>query len=329
MRRRILAVATVVVLAGGGAAIWQGWSGSDERVASRGFSGYVEADYIFLTSAVGGVLKELSVSRGDQVQAGARVFLLDEEAERGARDQAAGQLRQAEALAADLLTGRRPAELDAIIAQQAEAEAAVKFSEAAFRRQVDLNNNGVSTKQLLDNARSQRDRDQARVRELAAQLRIARLPGRDEAIRAADAGVIAARGALQQAEYRLSQKIGTAPASGTVVDTLYRPGELVQAGLPVAQLLPPENIKIRFFVPERLVSRVSPGQSVQIVCDGCGQPIAGTVRYISPRAEFTPPVIYSREQRSRLVFLVEARPAEHLERLRVGQPVDVTVVMRP
>ena len=329
MKRRILAVVGLVILVSASVLIWRGWSGSDERAASRVFSGYVEADYVFLTSAVGGVLTELNVARGDHVPSGARLFLLDEEAERGARDQAAGQLRQAEAQAADLLTGRRPAELDAIRAQQAEAQAALKFSEAAFQRQVNLNKSGVSTKQLLDNARSQRDRDQARVRELAAQLRVARLPGRDEAIRAADAGVLAARGALQQAEYRLSQKTGIAPAAGTVVDTLYRPGELVQAGLPVVQLLPPENIKIRFFVPERIVSRVSSGQSVQIECDGCGAPIDAIVRYISPRAEFTPPVIYSREQRSRLVFMVEARPTEHLERLRVGQPVDVTMALRP
>jgi HlyD family secretion protein len=111
-----------------------------------------------------------------------------------------------------------------------------------------------------------------------------------------------------------------------VVDTLYRPGEMVPAGLPVVQLLPQENIKIRFFVPQGMVAQIGIGQVVQVACDGCGPPVAATVRFISPRAEFTPPVIYSREQRARLVFMVEARPDERAEALRVGQPVDVTMV---
>jgi HlyD family secretion protein len=101
---------------------------------------------------------------------------------------------------------------------------------------------------------------------------------------------------------------------------------MVPAGLPVVQLLPPENIKIRFFVPQGIVAQIGIGQVVQVVCDGCGPQVAATVRFISPRAEFTPPVIYSREQRARLVFMVEARPDGRPEALRVGQPVDVTMV---
>jgi HlyD family secretion protein len=101
---------------------------------------------------------------------------------------------------------------------------------------------------------------------------------------------------------------------------------MVPAGLPVVQLLPPQNIKIRFFVPEGIVAQISTGQVVQVACDGCGPPVAATVRFISPRAEFTPPLIYSREQRARLVFMVEARPDERAAALRVGQAVDVTMI---
>jgi HlyD family secretion protein len=113
-----------------------------------------------------------------------------------------------------------------------------------------LKGTGASSTRQFDEARSQRDRDQSRLEELDAQIRIARMPGRDEEIRAAEAAVTAARASLAQAEWRLAQTSGTAPTGGIVVDTLYCPGEMVPAGLPVVQLLPPENIKIRFFVPE-------------------------------------------------------------------------------
>ena len=297
--------------------------GSGRSVA---FSGYVEADYVMVASTVGGTLTQLHVARGDRVAAGTLLFALDDIAERAVRDETAGKLRQAEAQLADLRTGRRPPEIDAIVAQRAQAEAALRHSEAEYQREVRLRGTGASSTRLLDEWLAQRDRDQSRLEELDAQIRIARMPGRDDEIRAAEAAVAAARASLAQAEWRLAQQTGAAPASGIIVDTLYRTGDMVPAGLPVVQMLPPENIKIRFFVPQRLVARIGVGQVVRVACDGCGPPIAATVRFISPRAEFTPPVIYSREQRARLVFMVEARPDERAEALRVGQPVDVTMV---
>lgn len=294
---------------------------------SAAFSGYIEADYVLVASTVGGTLTQLDVVRGDRVATGARLFALDDISERAARDEAAGKLRQAQAQFADLLTGRRPPEIDAILAQRAQAEAALRHSEAEYQREVRLRGTGASSTRLLDEWLAQRDRDQSRLQELDAQIRVARMPGRDEQIRAAEAAVTAAWASLAQAEWRLAQTTGTAPTGGMIVDTLYRPGEMVPAGLPVVQLLPPENIKIRFFVPQGLVAQIGVGQVVRVACDGCGPPIAATVRFISPRAEFTPPVIYSREQRARLVFMVEARPDERAEALRVGQPVDVTMVL--
>jgi HlyD family secretion protein len=288
------------------------------------FSGYVEADYVMVGSAVGGPLAVLDVARGDHVHSGARLFALDDAAERGARDEAEGRLQQAEAQLADLLTGRRPEEIDAIVAQRAQATAALQQSTTEFQRQTRLQAAGASSVQALDQARRQHDQDKARVDELDAQLRVARLPGRDEQINAAEAAVIAARGTLAQAKWRFAQMIGIAPADAIVVDTLFRPGEMVTAGNPVVQLLPPGNIKARFFVSEAEVARIAIGDTVAVSCDGCGAPLSATVSFISPQAEFTPPVIYSREQRSRLVFLVEAKPTERPERLRVGQPIDVT-----
>jgi HlyD family secretion protein len=189
---------------------------------SAAFSGYVEADYVLVASTVGGTLMQLDVARGDRVAAGARLFALDDISERAARDEAAGKLRQAQAQFADLLTGRRPPEIDAIVAQRAQAEAALRHSEADYQRELRLRGTGASSTRQFDEARSQRDRDQSRLEELDAQMRIARMPGRDEQIRAAEAAVTAARASLAQAEWRLAQMTGTAPTGGMIVDTLAR-----------------------------------------------------------------------------------------------------------
>jgi len=330
MTRRRIAVTAAVLLIAAGALSWGHWfdrlatvMGFGGGGAAATFSGYVEADYVLVTSTIGGTLTRLEVARGDRVAAGAPLFALDDAAERAARDEAAARLAQADAQLADLRLGRRQPEIDAIIAQRAQAEAAVRQSEADYERQQHLRATRVSSQKQLDDARAQRDRDQSRLAELEAQLQVAHMPARVDAIRAAAAAVTAARAALTQAEWRLGQKTGAAPTAGLVVDTLYRPGEMVAAGLPVVQLLPPANVKIRFFVPEPAVAQITVGQTVQVSCDGCGAPVAATVRFISPQAEFTPPVIYSREQRARLVFMVEARPDQRPETLHVGQPVDV------
>lgn len=303
-----------------------GFLGFDGANPADRFSGYVEADYVMVASTVGGTLTMLAVERGDRIDAGASLFQLDDLAERAALQEAAERLKQAEAERADLMTGKREPEIEAIQAQREQAQAALQQSEAEYRRQVELRSNGFVPKKAVDDARARRDQDRSRLAELDADLEVARMPGREQEIGAAEAAVAAARAALVQAQWRLDQKVGAAPASGIVVDTLYRPGEMVPAGLPIIQLLPPANLKIRFFVPEELVATVAVGDEIRVACDGCGEPIAARIRFISPSAEFTPPVIYSREERTRLVFMVEARPTERLEALRVGQPVDVQLV---
>jgi HlyD family secretion protein len=116
--------------------------------------------------------------------------------------------------------------------------------------------------------------------------------------------------------------------AGLVVDTLYRPGEWVPAGAPVVSLLPPANVKIRFYVPETTVGTLRMGDAVNVRCDGCGADTAAAIRFIAPQAEFTPPVIYSREHRANLVFLVEARPSAPNPALHQGLPVEVALVAR-
>jgi HlyD family secretion protein len=337
MKKRIIAGVALLCVAGFGSyaatdRVARSWVadvavqlGLVDHATPSSFGGYVEADYVMVGSSIGGTLARLDVKRGDRVSAGTSLFVLDDTAERAARDEATAKRSQAEALHADLLSGKRPPEIAAVEAQLRQAQAAYRNAESDYDRQVRLRESGVVAVKSLDEARAQRDSDRARIAELEAQLRVARLPGRDDAIRAAESAAAAARAAVDQAEWRLAQKRGAAPADAVVIDTLYRPGEMVAAGMPVVKLLPPANVKIRFFVPETMLMRVGVGEKVSVACDGCGAPIAATVTFVSPTAEYTPPVIYSRERRARLVYMVEARPDSPAIALRVGQPADVTL----
>jgi len=289
-----------------------------------GFQGYAEGEYVRVAASFAGRLERLQVRRGEQIQAGAPLFALENENEAAGRREAEQRLRAAEAQLANLQKGRRPTELAAIEAQLNQTQSALKLSLSQLRRSEQLVSQNFISREKLDEARTAYERDRAHVEELKADLATARLSARGDEIRAAQAAVEAAQAALAQAEWRLEQKSVLAPVSGLVADTLFVKGEWVPAGAPVASLLPPENIKARFFVPEPQLGALRVGQPVTIACDGCAAAIPARVSFISSRAEFTPPVIYSRENRAKLVFLIEARPApEDAVKLHPGQPLDV------
>jgi HlyD family secretion protein len=130
---------------------------------------------------------------------------------------------------------------------------------------------------------------------------------------------------LNASETRLKRRKVTSTIKGIVQRVYFRPGEMVAAGRPVVSILPPENIKVRFYVPQATLPRLSHGQMISLQCDGCPNAQPARITFISDSAEFTPPVIYSLEERAKLVFLVEARP-EHPDALRVGQPVNVVLL---
>jgi len=184
------------------------------------------------------------------------------------------------------------------------------------------------SRQDIDTLRATDRSAQAHVDALQAALAQQRAPtGRAMQILAQRAAVAAAQSALAQAQWRLDQRHVAAAAGGRIADVLARPGETVAAGAPVISLLPPGNIFVRFFVAEAEIAAFHRGELVALACDGCRAGLAATVSYISPQAEYTPPVIYSEESRSKLVFLVEARPpAEQAPLLNPGQPVEVRKV---
>lgn len=301
--------------------------GGCDKPAPSGYPGYIEGEFINLASPFAGQLQKLHVRRGLQVTEGQPLFILEQANEQAARVEGEQRLKSAEAKLANLEIGRRTPEIDTFRAQLAQAQAARELSRTQLAQQERLFKSGFISGERMVEVRAAFQRDVARVSEAEAQIRAALLPlGRNAELAGALSDAQAARAALAQATWRLEQKSVSAPAAGFVQDTFFVEGEWVPAGRPVAALLPPGNVKARFFVPEAVIGSLAPGQSVEIACDGCGVPVAAKITFISAQAEFTPPIIYSKESRAKLVFLVEARPdPRDAPRLHPGQPVDVRI----
>jgi HlyD family secretion protein len=291
---------------------------------NHGWSGYAEGDYVYIAAPVAGTLKTLSVQAGQEVAAGAPLFTLDATPERAARAEAEARVRAAQAQAENTTKGRRSDELSVVRAQLAQARAQAARAETEWQRQKALVDQSFVSQSRLDDATTARAQARDRVNELEASLRVASLPARVDERESAEAQVEAAKAAQKQQAWREQQTMQAAPNAGLVADTFWRAGEYVPAGQPVVSLLPPAARKARFYVPEAELGQLKVGQAVQVQCDGCGAPIAAKISRIATQPEYTPPVIYSNTQRTKLVFLVEARPeAADAVKLHPGQPLDV------
>ena len=294
------------------------------KPAAEVFPGYAEGESVRLSAPISGTLSKLYVQRGDSVAAGAPAFVLEQESERSAREEAVARVQRAQDQLANLKIGKRPDELAALRAQLEQVQAALKLSTAEQVRAEQLVAENFTSAASLDQTRAAVARDQARVNELNAQLRLAGQGSRRNEIAAAEQEVKAATAQLAQAEWRVQQKTQRIPVAGDVVDVMYREGEWVPQGGPVLSLLPPAQIKARFFLPQPMLGKIVLGQAVKLHCDGCPSPITAKVSFIAREAEFTSPIIYSKENRAALVFMVEARPsADDARRLHPGQPLEV------
>jgi len=308
--KRLLGAAAILLLAGCGGGE-QGW-----------LHGYAEGEYVRLGAPAAGWLQTVAVQRGDRVEAGALLFELEDGRQRVAVTQAEAQLARARSELADLKLGKRPEEIARLEANLAEAKATLAYAEQDLERQASLARRDFAAEARLDQARAAAEQGRAHVAAMAAVLATARLPARDDQIAAAASEVAMREASLAQARWDLEQRIVRAPMAALVQDRVRDSGEWVDAGGIVASLLPPGKVKVRFFVPEPELGRVHVGQPVDLRCDGCAAGMTGTVRFIAPEAEYTPPVIYSVGSRGKLVFMVEAWPADGIT-LNPGQPVDV------
>jgi HlyD family secretion protein len=297
---------------------------------SNVFQGYVEGEYVNVASSLGGTLQTLSVTRGQQVQEGAPLFALENDYEQAGVAEAQHGLQRAKDRLADLEKGLRPSEIATIEARLRQAKAAANLARIEYDRRVKLISEHTISQEELDQSKNDYVQSSHRVREIAEELKTARLGGRSDAILVAEAEVNQAQAKLDQAQWSLQQKTRTAPGSALVFDTLYRVGEWVAAGQPVVSLLPPQNIEVRFFVPEGVVGTLKIGQEAQVSYDGTPEPVRTTITYIAPTSEYTPPVIYSSQSRAKLVFMIRSKPAlDDAPRLHPGQPVDVTIPSLP
>lgn len=286
------------------------------------FSGYVEGDLLFIGPQEPGRVLRLPVAEGTKVAAGA--VLAELESDIQAADLAAATAVLAEAgakLARLKAAAQRPEEIAILEASERRLTTALDLSRIELERQKTLVPKGASSQANLDTAQHSYDQAVASLDEVRRQIDVARIAGRDEDIAAAEAAVRSASANRDAAQIRLDRRVLKAPREGTVQTLYFRPGELVPEGKPVVSMLPPDLIKVRFFVPEAQLPKVALGSKVAVQCDGC-PPLSAQVSFISDSAEYTPPVIYSREERAKLVYLVEARPSDPAA-ARPGQPVTV------
>ncbi|MBS7542687.1 HlyD family secretion protein [Ancylobacter oerskovii] len=287
------------------------------------YQGYAEAETLFIGPEEAGRVIALKVDEGDVVTAGQALFEVDPALQQADVDAATASLAQARSQLEDLrAAAQRPEEIAVLEASQRRAQAAFDLSRIELDRQKDLYAKAVGSKAALDTAQATFNQNQAALDEVDRQIEVGRMGSRDMQIAAAERAVDTAQANLVTARTRLDRRTLKAPAAGSVETVYFRPGELAPVGRPVLSLLPPERIRMRFFVPEPDLARFRLGARVIIHCDGCEGSVPATVSYIATESEYTPPVIYSLDERSKLVFLLEAKPDDPLK-LRPGQPITV------
>jgi len=295
-----------------------------KRPPSNLLQGYVEGEFVYVSSPLGGKLTKLNVQRGAQVKEGDVLFALEDVAETAARDEASHRLQQAKNTLADAQKGKRPTEIASLEAQLKQAREVSALAEIELARQLELTKSGAVAVDSTDQARSTNVQNHKRVEQLEADLKTAGLGLRSDAVAALEAEVKAREATLAKAAWDLSQKQQSATQAGVVNDTLYRAGEMVAAGRPVVSLLPSANIKVRTFVPQTRLTTLKVGDVLKVRIDGIAEALNAKVSFIAPQAEYTPPVIYSQENRSKLVFMIELRFDDAVAaKLHPGQPVDV------
>lgn len=250
-------------------------------------NGYVEGEYVYVSPASGGVLDEINVVKGQQVSVGDKLFAVDYDIWRAKLNRAQNDVK---------IAGE----------QLAQAEAVFINSEKEFNRFARLVQTNAVSRAAYDVKLANFDNARAKVAETKVLIESA---GQN----------------LLQIQKEYEQNIAVSKVKGIVNDVYFRLGEFVTQGNPVVSILPPENVKVRFFVSEKALPRIKYNQTVFVSYDGAIKEIKAKVSYISPSAEYTPPVIYSTESRDKLVFMVEAAFESVNDALNVGLPVSIRI----
>lgn len=291
------------------------------------FQGYVEGELVFVGPEFGGRLVQLHVKEGEQVKEGNPLFEIDSTIEQARLQEAKARLAEAQAQLEDLSSARmRSEEISVLEAREKTAEANYKLAQNEYQRTLRLFERNIVSQARFDSAKSALDRSAAELDIAKREINVAHLSARAPQINQARAAVKAALAAVSQAEIRLSKHEIKAPVTGQIDEIYFRKGEVVGAGQTVVALLPPGNIKARFFVPESDLFRIVLGSKVRIECDNCPPDLLGTIDFIANEAEFTPPVIFGPTERAKLVFRAEADLAGTGVTLAPGQPISIIAV---
>ena len=287
------------------------------------WNGYVEANYVYVGAPSAGTIETMVVREGQVVTAGEVLFILDSRQQQAVLRAAEARVEAARANAENLATGSRDEEIDVIRANLDKAHADLALARSQSERSVKLLAEGLVPEAKADQDKATLRSAEAQVNQLEAQLRVAELPARDPQRVAAEATLVAAEADADRAREDLADRTVVAPADGRVERLYFSSGELAPAGTPVVALQPADALKVKFYLGEADRPGFALGDRVTISCDGCAKGLPATVSFFGSDPQFTPPVIYSAEERSRLTFLVEATLDDGAE-LHPGQPVTVS-----
>jgi HlyD family secretion protein len=312
--RPLLIVGVFIAIA---VVLWLLFSGSRRE---RTLSGYIEGEELYLASPVAGTVRSVSAIEGTRVTAGQQLFTIDPATLAAQQEQRQANVAAAQTQIASAQANVRQADAD-VAAARADADRSRRDLARLFAVRRD-DSAAVAGKDI--------DAARASLREASARLVAAQkaADARRAQVEAARAQAVEAQGGQREAQIRINQLSPLAPAAGRIEDVYFQPGEWVSANQAIVALLPDNKVKVRFYVPEQQVAWYTPGRAVHFSCDGCAPGLQATIRYVSPRSEFTPPIIFSRDSRDRLVFMVEAYPAQP-QTLQPGLPVDVEPLPGP
>lgn len=285
-------------------------------------TGYVEGDYVLIAPIETAQITAIPIKRGDRVEFDQPLALLERRDAEIAVAEAAAALTKAKSELANISQGARPEKIAVLKASLVAAQSSAAEAERERDRQKKLADRGSSPKAKYDQARTAYDVSLAKVREVEANLAVARLPARHDEIEAAKAVIKRAEASLEAAQWRLKKRTLRASQAGIISDVIRESGEVAGPQAPVLSLLPDNGVKLRLYLPQNDLSNLSIGSNLQVECDGCSDEITARVSYISEGPEFTPPVIYSLENRQKLVYLIEAK-IKTGEALKPGQIVSV------
>ncbi|SFO44213.1 HlyD family secretion protein [Cohaesibacter marisflavi] len=283
-------------------------------------TGYVEGTYIKVAPIETARIIDVPVQRGDHVVPDQIVARLEKQDAAIAVDNAKAALSQAKSTLANLEQGARPEKIAALQASLKAAELSARQAERDMTRQRTLLEKGSVAQSVYDTARTAYDVAKAQAEEIRSNLAYTSLPARENEIAAAKAAVEQAEAALKSAQWKEEQRTLMASVTGVVTDIIHEAGEMAGPQVPILEILPDDGIKLKLYIPEESLASIQMGSKLTITCDSCGDDLSATVSYISDGPEFTPPVIYSLENRQKLVYLIEAKASEG-SKLNPGQIV--------